>query len=217
MSPEIQTALGLLGAYLLGSIPGSWMIAYHGWGVDIRKVGSGNPGATNVYRTLGKRAGIPALVVDAGKGAAAVWLAGQVERAGALDLPLYQLVCGMMAVVGHTFPIFLGFKGGKGVATGAGVMLTVAPVCVGLSMVVFAATVALTRTVALGSILAATALPVFVVMLHESSETALRFVAGVMAVFIVYRHRSNLRRMMEGTELKVGSGPATTAEERTRT
>ena len=203
----IRLILGLIGSYLLGSIPASFLIAKYGFGVDLRTVGSGNVGATNALRAIGPKAGVPALIMDALKGTLAVVLAPQVlPGGGAMGLLAFQLTCGVAAVLGHSFTIFLGFKGGKGVATGAGVFLAVAPKPLGLSFAVFMVTVAATRYVSLGSVLAALSLPLWIWFLAPEGKLLLLGIAVPMAGFILYRHRSNLSRLMAGTESKLTIG-----------
>jgi len=208
MSPWSLAGLGLTSGYILGSIPASYLICLWGWGVDLRKVGSGNPGATNALRSLGPKAGIPALVLDAGKGVLAVLIARELSvTLWNLHPVTFQLACGLMAVVGHTFPLFLGFKGGKGVATAAGVMLTLSPVCVGLSVLVFGVTVTATRYVSLASMIAASSFPLFTFFLVRDARGPLVGLSTLLAAFIIYRHRDNVRRLLDGSENKLGSCP----------
>ena len=206
--------LALVGGYLLGSIPASFLIG-RAFGVDIRTLGSGNVGATNVLRALGPKAGVPALICDAGKGALAVWLARVlVPGGGPLGPVVFPLICGVMAVLGHSFTIWLRFKGGKGVATGAGMFAALAPLPLCASLGTFALVVALTRYVSLASMVAALALNVFIIALMPESRVPLCTIALPLALFICWRHRGNIQRLMAGTESKLGA-PVRPVEEET--
>jgi glycerol-3-phosphate acyltransferase PlsY len=191
----------LLGAaYLLGSVPFSFFVARWFGVKDVRQVGSGNVGATNVMRSAGKGPGLLAFVLDAGKGAAAAWLAGLVEPPGSIVPPLAAAA----AVLGHMYPVWLGFQGGKGVATGAGAFVPLAPVAVAASLVVFAVTAALTRYVSVGSVAGAAALATFAFAL--GSPPAVSWAATFVAALVIWKHRANLQRLAKGTESRVGSG-----------
>ncbi len=191
----------LLGAaYLLGSVPFSFFVARWFGVKDVREVGSGNVGATNVMRSAGKVAGLLAFVLDAGKGAAAAWLASLVEPATSIVPPLAAAA----AVLGHMYPVWLGFRGGKGVATGAGAFVPLAPAAVAASVVVFAVTAALTRYVSVGSVAGAAALATFAFAL--ASPPAVSWAATFVAVLVIWKHRGNLQRLAKGTESRVGSG-----------
>ena len=206
--------LALAGGYLLGSIPASFLIA-KAFGVDIRTVGSGNVGATNVLRALGPKAGVPALVFDALKGTCAVWLArALVPSGGPLGPIAFPLLCGVMAVLGHSFTIWLRFKGGKGVATGAGMFAALAPAPLGLAVAVFLAVLAATRYVSLASMVSAVSLNVFIAVLMPGAAVPLIAIALPLALFICWRHRANIQRLRDGTEPKVGKGavPVTAPE-----
>lgn len=190
----------LVAAYVLGSLAFSPWIA-RSQGVDLRRHGSGNLGATNVYRVLGWRFGVPALALDVLKGAAAVWLALAIRGDGwGGALPA---VAGLMAVVGHMATPFAGFRGGKGVATGLGVFLALSPEAAVLAFGVWLGAVLLTGWISLGSGLAAIALPVFVLATRDALGSRGSWVAllgGVLAVLVVWRHRQNWRRIAEGRE-----------------
>ncbi|MEM1032626.1 MAG: glycerol-3-phosphate acyltransferase [Myxococcota bacterium] len=158
MSPLVSTGLLVGAAYLSGAVPYGHLIA-RARGIDIRAVGSGNIGATNVSRALGRGWGVVVLVLDALKGAVPVGIAVWTAGAG-LTSPLGVTAAGLAAVVGHCFPVWLAFRGGKGVATSLGVFLVIDPVAAAASAVVFFATYALTRTASVGSLVAATLFPV---------------------------------------------------------
>jgi acyl phosphate:glycerol-3-phosphate acyltransferase len=199
----IATALG---AYLLGSIPFGFLVAKTK-GVDIRSVGSGNIGATNAMRVLGKPAGIFVLLLDALKGYAAVaWLTLAVLKifnAANADTETLHIIAGIFAVLGHNYTCWLKFKGGKGIATTAGVYLALAPWALLIALVIFILAVALTKYVSVGAIAAAIALPVivWVMMPHNLFLGIVTTALGVMAI---YKHKSNIKRLMAGTENRLG-------------
>ena len=203
-SESADLALGLIAGYLLGSIPASFLIA-KAFGVDIRTIGSGNVGATNVLRALGPKAGVPAVICDVGKGTLAVLVARAILPGGGPMGPVvYPLLCGVMAVLGHSFTIWLRFKGGKGVATGAGMFAALAPVPLAGALAVFGITVAVTRYVSLASMLAALALNAFILLTMPESRGPLCSIALPLALFICWRHRGNIARLRDGTEPRVG-------------
>jgi glycerol-3-phosphate acyltransferase PlsY len=187
----------ILAAYLLGSVPTGHILGSLA-GVDLRKAGSGNVGATNVARVLGKRRGAVTLVVDVGKG----WLAVFVALQSGVVLP-YVVLAGAAVFLGHLYPIFLRFHGGKGVATAFGVLLAVASVATLLLLGVFAVVVAASRIVSLASLAAAAAAPVVLWLLNYPLEMVA--MAGFIGVMIIWRHRSNIQRLMAGTEPKFGA------------
>lgn len=188
----------LLLAYLLGSLPFSAWIA-RSQGVDLREVGSGNVGATNVLRALGPRWGALALALDAGKGALAIWLGAS---RGLADWSL--LAVGFAAILGHVFSFLLGFRGGKGVATSLGVFLALEPLGGLIALAVFAATVALTRWVSLGSLLGGLTL-VGVLVVRKGPTAPTTLFALLAWVLLAVRHRANIQRILAGTESRIGS------------
>lgn len=194
----MKPAALLLASYLAGSIPFGFLIARFR-GVDLRKIGSGNIGATNAMRALGKPLGILVFVLDAGKGFLPAWLA----------LPLgtgWALAAGTAAVLGHNFPVWLRFRGGKGVATGCGVWLALSPLaCLG-ALLTFALALAVTRYVSLASILGACAVPLSLAALRRDPEWLVMAAAG-MAALIALRHRANLVRIAAGVEPRIGNSP----------
>ena len=193
-------SVALLGAaYLLGSVPFSFFVARWFGVKDVRHVGSGNVGATNVMRSAGKGPGLLALVLDAGKGAAAAWLAGLIEPEGSIIPPLAAAA----AVLGHMYPVWLGFRGGKGVATGAGAFVPLAPAATAGSFAVFAVTTALTRYVSLGSLAGAAALATFPFALGSSPPVC--WAAAFVGALVIWKHRGNLQRLVKGTESRIGS------------
>jgi len=192
-------------AFILGAVPFSWLVARLVRGVDIRGVGSGNIGATNVARSIGLGPGLAALALDAAKGSAAVLLARWflAGEGGAHTLPA---VAGGMAILGHNFTPFLRFRGGKGVATGAGVFGVLAPWALLSAVLVFVLTVAVGRMVSLGSVLAAGSLPVAVYALGGGREVVV--LSLLVAALVIARHHANLRRILAGRESRLGGGGA---------
>ena len=196
--------ISLLGAFLLGGIPFSHLIARRR-GVDLRTVGSGNVGATNLARALGYGLGAVGLLLDAAKGAVAVLVPSVVP--GPQATPLVQALAAALAVLGHSFSPFLRFKGGKGVATGAGAFAVLAPQATLAAVGVFGLTVALTRIVGLGSVLAALALPLAACLFN--ADRAVTVAAAVVGVLVIARHRANITRILRGTEHRMGAGDPT--------
>jgi glycerol-3-phosphate acyltransferase PlsY len=185
-------------AYLLGSVSFSILVVRLIAGKDIRQEGSGNAGATNVLRNHGAKAGIVVALFDVAKGAAAVWA----MRAVTGDLR-YLAAAAVAVVLGHVFPVFFRFHGGKGVATTVGAFLVLAPGATAAVIGLFAVVVALTRYVSLGSILAATALPPVALFLFRVPD-AEALAAGAVALLVLFKHLENLKRLAAGTERKVG-------------
>lgn len=187
---------GLIG-YLLGSIPSGYLLARYWSGVDIRQHGSGNIGATNVWRTLGKVPGIIVLICDMGKGIAAVLLARHITGGGT-EL---ELVAAAGVLLGHSYPVFLKFKGGKVVATGAGVIFAFSALAGLIGLILFAGAVALTRYVSVGSMMAAISIPISFALLGLAWPYLI--FAILVAGFVGYKHRPNIKRLIAGTELKI--------------
>jgi acyl phosphate:glycerol-3-phosphate acyltransferase len=190
-------ALVLLASYLLGSIPFSYLVA-RARGVDVRTVGSGNVGATNVMRSAGKAAGILAFLLDAGKGAAAALIARRFAPGAALPS-----LAAVAAIVGHMYPVWLRFRGGKGVATGAGAFLPLAPLATAAGLAAFAVTALVTRYVSVGSMTGAVVLAASAAVL--GAPRPVWGAAAAMAALIVWKHRGNLERLADGTESRMGS------------
>jgi glycerol-3-phosphate acyltransferase PlsY len=188
--------LYLIFAYLCGSIPFAYIITKAVKKVDIRKVGSGNPGTTNVFRSVGKGAGIVVFILDILKGFVPVLFAVFID-----DSFFYSMIVAALAIVGHIFTVFLNFNGGKGVATGFGVFLALIPLPSLVSFVVFLVFFLCSGYVALGSMLAAIALPLATYFLGYSSLKYMIFSLTV-AVLIIYKHKDNIIRLKNGTENK---------------
>jgi glycerol-3-phosphate acyltransferase PlsY len=187
-----------LSAYLLGSIPSAYWYGKYFHGIDIREHGSGNIGATNSLRVLGKKAGIFVLIFDLLKGLIPVYLA----RYLGLSEEMVFLI-GLTAILGHIFSIFAGFKGGKGIATSLGVILAVSPIGGGMSAVVFIVIVYITKYVSLGSLLAGLAFVVYFLILNGVFNP-LSYIAFGLLLLIVFTHRINIQKLLNGTENKLG-------------
>jgi glycerol-3-phosphate acyltransferase PlsY len=201
-------AFDLALAYLIGGFPSSVVLGKMLRGVDVRLEGSGNAGATNAWRVLGWRIGIAVLVLDTAKGALAAAL---VPRIASSDLPVSlaaaSILCGLAAVLGHVFPIYIGFRGGKGVATAAGMLVAVAPIPVAIALGVFVLSIVTSGWVSLGSLLAAWTVPLVAALLPPSrdglSYPLLLALTTGLAVLITVTHRANLHRLLRGEELKI--------------
>jgi glycerol-3-phosphate acyltransferase PlsY len=192
-------------AYLLGSIPFGLLLGRFFGGADVRKVGSGNIGATNVARAAGPLAGILTLLLDAGKGALAVVLAARLSN----DSALWMMIAGLCVLLGHCFPIWLGFRGGKGVATAAGVFLVLSPLAFLCAAIVFVLVVLYWRFVSLGSISAAAAMPLLIYFFwapHHAPPYVVTFGSLAAAALIVYKHDANIQRLVQGDEPKFSFG-----------
>jgi glycerol-3-phosphate acyltransferase PlsY len=195
-------------AYLLGSIPTGYLVG-KSRGIDIRTVGSGNIGATNVLRTLGKPAGVFVLVVDALKGFLACSLVGVLVFRLLLgsvpegSIEFLKITGGLFAILGHNYTCFLKFKGGKGIATSSGVALALLPVALGISFVVWLILLAITRYVSVASIGAALILP-FAAWWPGGNSRTMILVAAAIGGLAIYKHRTNMQRLMNGTENRIG-------------
>ncbi|MGH9757170.1 MAG: glycerol-3-phosphate 1-O-acyltransferase PlsY [Candidatus Acidiferrales bacterium] len=189
-------------AYFLGSIPfGLLLVKFAGRG-DIRKSGSGNIGAANVSRNAGIFAGLLTLVLDAGKGTLAVWLAAHFSGGNIR----WMMAAAVAAVLGHVFPVWLGFCGGKGVATGLGVLLLISPQAAGIAVALWILIVGFWRYSSLGSVVAAATIPIFVYFLYAprfAPPEAVTFGTILISVIVLLKHRSNIGRLATGTENKM--------------
>lgn len=192
-------------AYLIGSIPTSVWVSKHFFGVDIRDYGSGNAGATNTYRVLGSKWGTFVMIVDVVKGVIATslyifipyYLHDEFERTN------FMLGLGLAAVIGHIFPIFADFKGGKGVATLFGMVIAIQPIVAVCCVGVFLLVLFLTRFVSLSSILASVAFAVFILFIWNEKEPLYRVFAVAVALMVILTHQKNINRLLKGTESKV--------------
>lgn len=210
-------------AYLLGSIPFGYLLVRIFRGGDIRQTGSGNIGATNVARSGAKGLGIATLILDALKGALAVWLAGllagskyplcqdHLELYFCIPVLRLKAVAALFAVLGHIFPVWLRFKGGKGVATALGVFCVLFPKAILLALAIFLLTVVLTRFVSLGSILGAMAFPIAAFFLQQADWLSLSL-ASAVSLIVILKHHQNIGRLLSGTENRFGSSKSPLAE-----
>lgn len=198
-------SFGAILAYLLGSVPSSVWIGKWFYGIDVREQGSGNAGATNTIRVLGLKAGLPVLLIDAFKAWLAVslagWMAGEILIPG--DLILYRIAIGAIAVLGHVFPIFAGFRGGKGVASLVGVVIALFPESFFLVLIWFAIIFGITRYVSLASVASALIFPLIVIFIFKEQSAPLIVLSILIAVFIPVTHRRNIGRLIRGTENKL--------------
>ena len=219
MSPFVLLAL----AYGAGATPTSLWLGRAVYGVDLRTKGSGNLGGTNTFRVLGWKAALPVILVDIGKGWAPVWFFPQIQIGTAPST--WALAYGGAAILGHVFSFWVGFKGGKGIATSAGILLGLAPVAVAVCLGVWLGVVSLTRIVSLASLSAALTLPVVVFLLGQregaAEGSAMIWFAGALSALVVWSHRSNIGRLLKGEEGSfrsaspegsLGNGPAGTPE-----
>ena len=194
-----MTAVGpVVAGYLLGSIPASYLVARFLAGVDLREVGSGNVGASNVYRAAGPWAYAAAIVLDAGKGVAAVLVVRAFGGSGVL-----QVVGGIAAVVGHMFPVWLRFRGGKGVATSAGVFLSLSPLATLCAAGVWLLVIGATRYASVGSLAGVASLPFLLYGIHSWERPELLALSLVLLAVVVWSHRGNLKRLAAGREKRL--------------
>lgn len=191
--------VSLLIGYLLGSVSFSYLAGKLLKGIDIRQHGSGNAGATNTLRVLGKGPGIAVLLLDALKGVAAVWVAALMSG----GTPLIEVLAGVCVIAGHNWPVFFGFRGGKGIATTIGVMATLAFFPALYAGIIAIIVIALTRYVSLGSLLLTALLPLFIWIMHKPTEILV--LSLVLFVFAWVRHRSNIVKLVKGKENKLGA------------
>jgi glycerol-3-phosphate acyltransferase PlsY len=194
----------LLLAYLLGSIPTSVWIGKRFFEIDVREFGSGNAGATNTFRVLGRDAGIPVLIIDILKGTAAVSLAYLSQFApDSNEFVNLQLGLGVATLVGHIFPVFAGFRGGKGVATMVGIVVCITPVSCALSLAIFLIILLSSRIVSLSSMFAGIAFPFMLNLVMGNSNTILTAFSIIVAGLLIITHRKNIRRILRKEENKV--------------
>ncbi len=205
-------------SYVVGSIQTSIILSKCRHGFDIRSKGSGNAGGTNVFRVLGWKSGLFVIIVDALKGVAATTLVARLfwdptlpfyNRTPFDDFTIIQMICGGAAIIGHVWTVFAGFKGGKGIATGAGLLIGIAPTEFIVSTIVFIVFFLAFRYVSLGSIMGAAAFPLSLIIRYNilsdeihSYKTLVFFSTGI-ALFLIYAHRANIKRLIDGTERKV--------------
>lgn len=200
--------LAYISAYLLGSIPNAYLIGKFVKGIDIRQHGSGNVGATNVFRTVGKTWGSIAFGLDVLKGfLASAVLANFFSESLSFQFGIFQLLLGITTILGHVFPVWLKFKGGKGVATSCGMFLGIFPTAVLASLAVWIVTAYLSRYVSLASLAATSSFLLWVVVFYRTSDLfPVALASSILLLgFIFYTHRTNIKRLREGTENKIGA------------
>ncbi len=203
--PIFYYTLAILAAYLLGSLSTAVWISKVFYGLDIRDYGSGNAGATNVFRVLGKKAGIPTMIIDMAKGWAAIKIA--LFFSGTLIIGSnayinFQLALGAAAVLGHLFPIYANFKGGKGVATLFGIGIAIHPLATLLAFAIFIIVLLTTRYVSLGSMIAGIMFPVFVILVFKTTALSLILFSIFVAIALIFTHRKNIIRLLKKEESK---------------
>lgn len=198
----LNLLLCAVGAYLLGSIPTAYLMGRFIRGVDIRRHGSGNVGATNVIRVLGTGPGLVTLGVDFLKGCLAVVLIAPLFSSGGEVIHALRIAAAVAAITGHNWMLFLRFKGGKGIATTAGAFAALAPAATGVAFGIWAITVVITRFVSLGSIVAMVALPIFMWGFGEPAGSVI--FSLLIAALGIFKHRSNIRRLVAGRENRIG-------------
>ncbi len=197
----MEPLIWLVASYLLGAIPTSYLVGRLFKGIDLREHGSRNLGATNLYRTLGWRYAIPVGLFDVAKGAIPVLAFGPQVT----EVPYFPVWCGVMAVVGHVYSVFVRFKGGKGVATAAGMLIGLAPLAVLAVLVAWILVVWLSGYVSLGSIVAAALLPLADWLLQPARRSPVTLAIDLaLAGFIIWKHRANIQRLLAGTENRFG-------------
>jgi acyl phosphate:glycerol-3-phosphate acyltransferase len=200
----------VLVAYLIGAIPTALWVGQVYYGIDIRKHGSGNSGATNTFRVLGKKPGTIVMLVDIFKGWTAASLAGLLVLLGALHpdrLILFQLILGMVAVAGHIFPVYANFKGGKGIATLSGMVLAIHLEAALVCMAIFLVVLFISRYVSLGSMIAALAFPILLLLPRFNPDEPILIIFGfIIFAIVVLTHRKNINRLLQGEESKANLG-----------
>lgn len=214
MDPLLRLVIIIVQSYLMGAVPFALIIGKRFYGVDVRTVGSGNLGSTNVFRTLGWKAGVAVQILDIVKGLVPVLLVASffdtqmpfVNRTPFEDETVVRLIAGMSAVIGHMFSVFAGFRGGKGINTSLGMLLAIAPIELAVAAGVFAILVGFFGYISLGSIIAAIVVPITMAIRYNifhvdiyGYPTLIGFSIG-LALLVIYAHRSNLRRLLSGKE-----------------
>ena len=206
----IYLSIMILASYLLGSIPTSIIASKIIKGIDIREHGSGNAGATNVFRVMGWKMGLSVLIIDMAKGYIPTILFYKLGMKG-VDWPIInlQILAGLSAIFGHIWTVFAGFKGGKGVGTGAGMLIGLTPFAVIIGIIAFIIVFSISRFVSLGSIIASVFVPITVLIQYQSQETfpiQLFIFSLFVPVLIIYTHRKNIQRLLKGEESKIQLG-----------
>jgi len=214
----VRIAASLVLAYLLGAIPWALIVGNGFYHVDVRALGSGNLGATNVMRVLGWKAALATLVLDVGKGALAVFLAGMIVTSAAFgaDAREWTMIGATLAAMGgHSYSPYIGFKGGKGVATGAGALLVLVPLAWPILFLTWLAVLAAGRIVSLGSVIIAVEYPILMLLLYRD-DWPLLALSVAAAGLVIWRHRSNIRRIIRGEEPRISLTRVPSAQEKGR-
>ena len=197
----------LLAAYLLGAIPTAVWVGKSFYGIDVRQHGSGNAGATNTFRVLGKKPGAFVMLADILKGWAATSLANvlvMLEVISPEKLILFKIIMGILAVIGHIFPVYVGFKGGKGVATLMGMVLAIQPVAALICLAIFMVVLLVSKYVSLGSMMAAIAFPLLLLLPRFHPDEPLLIVFGfILSLLVILTHKKNINRLLQGQESKI--------------
>lgn len=192
----MQYILIFLVSYLIGAFPTAYILAKLVKGVDIRTLGSGNMGATNVWRNIGKTSAIITLIIDIFKG----WIVIYIAKMFFYGQDVVQVFAGIFAIIGHSFPVYLNFKGGKGVATSGGVFLALAPKAIGLALPIFVVLVAIFKYISLGSIISSLSIPFFVLIFGYN--VSVFWFSCLIAGVVLIRHKTNIKRLFNGVENK---------------
>jgi glycerol-3-phosphate acyltransferase PlsY len=191
-------------AYLMGSIPTSVWVGKLFHGIDVREHGSGNAGATNVIRVLGWKTGVPVMIVDVGKGwlAASLPLLLNLSEPGSGQLTTLQILTGLTSIIGHVYPVFAGFRGGKGVGTTFGVLLSIHPLLTLSCLGIFLLVLFITGYVSVSSMSAGLAFPILLFLIFNTPSQALKIFSVFVAVALIFTHRKNIQRLLKGEESK---------------
>jgi len=199
-----STIIALILAYLIGALPSAVWIGKFFYKIDVREYGSGNAGATNTFRVLGKKAGTVVMLIDIAKGYGATYLAFYLGdfAVGTPQLVNFQLALGIAVVVGHIFPIYVGFRGGKGIATLLGVVLMIQPQAAFVCMGIFVLTLIIFRYVSLSSMLAGAAFPLLIFFVYQNKEPSLLIFGIAIAFLVITTHQKNIERLLKGEESK---------------
>ena len=207
--PALEIILFILLAYLTGAFPSAVWVGKTFYNTDVREYGSGNAGATNTFRVLGKGAGIPVLFMDILKGWLSVSYVNFISNADTLSPELFfenQLAFGIAAVIGHLFPIYTGFRGGKGIATMLGLLIGLHPLAALFSFIVFIVVFLISRYVSLGSIVASFVFPILIIFIFEPSTVSLNLFAIFVPILSLITHQKNIERLARGEETKIKFG-----------
>ena len=202
---NLTNVITLLAAYIMGSIPSAVWIGKIFYGIDVREYGSGNAGATNTFRVLGKKAGIPVMVIDIMKGYAAVQLATLIGNylPGTQQFVNFKLTLGIAALMGHIFPVLAGFRGGKGIATLLGIVSGVHPPAALICAGIFVITLLASNYVSLSSMISSIAFPIIIMLVYHETIRSLNVFSMFVSILVLITHQKNIERLLKGKERKV--------------